>query len=181
MAKRSNFERKPRDLYPTPEAAVAPLAKHLRKGTDFIEPCAGDGALIRHLEALGHNCITATDIEPQAEGIRQISAEDMFSDPLFGHWTMAEMIITNPPWKWELLQPILDAFIQSHRPAWVLLPADFAHNVRFSTFMDHCERIVSIGRVKWEPGSKHTGKENAAWYLINPTPVAATLFFGRAA
>ena len=45
VGKRSNFERKPRDYYPTPIDAVIPLIKHLPKKGLFAEPCAGDGRL----------------------------------------------------------------------------------------------------------------------------------------
>ena len=43
MGKRSDFERKPRDFYPTPIEAVEPLVEHLPKTFDFAEPCAGNG------------------------------------------------------------------------------------------------------------------------------------------
>ena len=50
MSKRAGqFERRPNDYYPTPESAVGPLLPHLAPATRFIEPCAGDGALIDHL------------------------------------------------------------------------------------------------------------------------------------
>ena len=46
MGKRSNFERREADFYPTPRAAVLPLIPHLRGSgiRTFAEPCAGDGA-----------------------------------------------------------------------------------------------------------------------------------------
>ena len=48
MGKRSDFERRPGDFYPTPRAAALPLIAHLRGGgiATFAEPCAGDGALV---------------------------------------------------------------------------------------------------------------------------------------
>ncbi len=48
-----------------------------------------------------------------------------------------------------------------------------------SDFVRRCERIVSVGRVKWIAGSPHTGKDNCAWYLFNPYPVAVTAFYPR--
>ena len=53
MGKRSNFERIPRDFYPTPLKAVPPLIPYLQGIRSFAEPCAGDGALVRHLESSG--------------------------------------------------------------------------------------------------------------------------------
>ena len=68
MGKRSNFERQPRDFYPTPMEAVKPLLEHLPEDFLFAEPCAGNGTLVEHLETKGV-CMWASDIEPQAEGI----------------------------------------------------------------------------------------------------------------
>ena len=53
MGKRSDFERKPRDFYPTPIEAVYPLLEHLEEDFLFAEPCAVDGTLIEHLETKG--------------------------------------------------------------------------------------------------------------------------------
>ena len=53
MGKRSNFERREADFYPTPRAAVVPLIPYLRCIRSFAEPCAGNGALVRHLEEFG--------------------------------------------------------------------------------------------------------------------------------
>ena len=61
MGKRSDFERQPRDFYPTPFAAVEPLIEHLPQGFTFAEPCAGDGQLCRHLEYFGGDCMWASD------------------------------------------------------------------------------------------------------------------------
>jgi len=62
MGKRSSFERVPRDFYPTPLAAVPPLIPHLGGVRRLAEPCCGDGALVRHLEAHGLRCVHASDI-----------------------------------------------------------------------------------------------------------------------
>jgi hypothetical protein len=48
MGKRSNFERREADFYPTPRAAVVPLS-------------AGDGALVGHMEPFGLGCVYAGD------------------------------------------------------------------------------------------------------------------------
>ena len=64
MGKRSNFERKERDFYPTPAKAVLPLIPHLRSAgiKTFAEPCCGRGHLVRHLESFGLTCVYAGDI-----------------------------------------------------------------------------------------------------------------------
>jgi len=47
MGKRSSFERRWGDFYPTPRSAVLPLIPHLRGVRTFAEPWCGDGALVR--------------------------------------------------------------------------------------------------------------------------------------
>jgi hypothetical protein len=59
MGKRSDFERKERDFYPTPFKAVKPLIPHLRGVRTFAETCCGDGQLVRHLESFGLRCTFA--------------------------------------------------------------------------------------------------------------------------
>ena len=62
MGKRSSFERRKADFYPTPRAAVEDLIRHLHGICSFAEPCAVDGALIRHLEAKGLRCVYSGDM-----------------------------------------------------------------------------------------------------------------------
>ena len=57
MGKRSNFERVERDFYPTPLPAVKALIPHIDFITNFIEPCAGDGSLVDHLESYDKKCV----------------------------------------------------------------------------------------------------------------------------
>ena len=76
MGKRSDFERKPRDIYPTPMEAVKPLLEHLPEDFLFAEPCAGNGVLIEHLETKGV-CMWASDIEPQTKGIHKNDYSDV--------------------------------------------------------------------------------------------------------
>lgn len=66
-------------------------------------------------------------------------------------------------------------------PLWALLPADPAHNNCFGEIASRRHKIVSVGRVKWIAGGKHTGKDNAAWHLFNGSYSEATTFHGRAA
>ena len=45
--------------------------------------------------------------------------------------------------------------------------------------MPHCSDIVTIGRVKWIEGSKHTGKDNHAWYKFDVRHRIGPAFHGR--
>ena len=61
MGKRSDFKRNARDKYDTPYSCVLPLIPHL-KYTNYIEPCAGKGWLMDHLEKHGMNCVGAVTL-----------------------------------------------------------------------------------------------------------------------
>lgn len=157
MGKRSSFERSPKDFYPTPEDAVYPLLPFLTVGKSFIEPCAGDGRLIRHLEKFGMKCSYSCDIEPRAPGIEQ-------KDVLwFGEELPAcEMIITNPPWTRALLFPMIEKF-RNKAPTWLLFDAGFMHNGTSKQYLKFCSRIVSVGRVSWM-GNGTSSMDDCCWY-----------------
>ena len=57
MGKRSSFDRIERDFYPTPEEAFLPLVEHLPKTKFYyLEPCAGDGALVEWINKHTKGC-----------------------------------------------------------------------------------------------------------------------------
>lgn len=172
MGKRSNFDRVERDFYPTPEAALLPLLPHLNPRTRFIEPCAGDGRLVRHLEKHGHVCMDAFDIEPQDESVRRGSALDP-DEITVG----ADCIITNPPWDRKVLHPMIETF-RDIRDTWLLHDANWLFTRQAAPFLPYVRKIVAVGRVKWIEGSTMTGKDDAVWTLHCARPVN-TLFFGR--
>jgi hypothetical protein len=150
MGKRSAFERRERDFYPTPAAAVAPLLAHLRGVRTYAEPCAGAGDLVRHLEGYGLCCVYQGDIA---------AGQDALALDSYG--VGADAIITNPPY----VRPLMHALIQHFArilPTWLLLELDWASTRQAAPFMPMCSDIVAIGRVKWIEGSKRTGKDNFA-------------------
>lgn len=177
MGKYSEFERNERDYYPTPLKAVLPLLPYLKPNTNFIEPCAGDGRLVQHLESYGHKSYYASDIEPQVEWIAEKNAYDF----AFAQYTFANCFITNPPWSTKSkdvstgkqlssdMQPlhrIIDN-LSNQLPTWLLMPADWMHTKQAKVYLDYCVKIVSVGRVKWIEDSSGTGKENCCWYLFD--------------
>ena len=174
MGKRSNFERKPRDYYPTPFEAVEPLIEHLPRKFTFCEACAGNGALVGHLEWHGGICMWASDIEPQLEGIHKNDYSDIGEEECLE----SEFIITNPPWNRNILHPMIEHFSEI-KPTWLLFDADWMHTKQAAPYLSNCKKIVSIGRVKWFGDT--TGKDNCAWYLFisKYEPFYSTEFYGR--
>jgi hypothetical protein len=154
MGKRSNFERREADFYPTPRAAVVPLIPYLHGIRTFAEPCAGDGALVRHLESFGLRCIYAGDIRSGQDAL----AVDDYGD--------ANAIITNPPYTRELMHRLIAHFLPI-APTWLLIDYDWSATKQAAEYMPHCSDIVILPRLKWIEGSKDTGKDNHAWYRFD--------------
>lgn len=178
MGKRSDFKRMKGDFYVTPESAVLPLLPHLPYGSHFYEPCAGDGALIQHLEKHGASCLMASDIDPKNDSIDKM---DVF-DPVVGVSGMlndsVDFIITNPPWSRDILHPMIHEF-RRLRPTWLLFDADWMHTKQASEYLKYCSKIVSVGRVSWM-GNGVSGMDNAAWYLFEANEVGMPSFASRA-
>lgn len=168
MGKRSNFERNPMDFYPTPLEAVFPLLGHIR-GTTFIEPCAGDGRLIRHLEQNGLRCTYACDIEPQPCDTfmqRRIHKKDvLFFD---SQLPPAEQIITNSPWGRPVLHSMIDIF-RIHAPTWLLIDAAWMFTGQAKPYLAYCNKIVSVGRVSWMDNGQ-SGMDDCCWYAFGREP-----------
>lgn len=158
IGKRSNFERNPRDFYRTPIEAVFPLRPYIQHINEYREPCAGDGALIKHLREIGLDCIQASDIQPMASEIDTLDALNL---------TYRNVpIITNPPWDRKILHPMIEHFITVAPLTWLLFDADWMHTRQSVPYMRYCHDVVSVGRVKWIEGSKMTGKDNCCWYAF---------------
>lgn len=174
MGKRSNMPRRERDYYPTPAGPVAPLLPHLPYGAAFAEPCAGDGALIRSLEAGGMSCVEALDIEPRTYMAYRADALGWTPDP------SVDVIITNPPWRRDVLHPMIVHFAR-RRPTWLLFDADWIHTRQAAPYLQLLRKVVSVGRVKWIPGSPHTGKDNCCWHLFDARSEGPAVFVGRVA
>jgi len=170
MGKRSDFKRIPRDFYPTPREAVLPLLPHLPDVFSYVEPCAGDGALI---DLLPFGCCDwAGDIDPNRDDIALMNALETTD-------YTADYIITNPPWDRKILHPMIEHF-SAYCPTWLLFDADWIHTKQSAPYMPWLRKIVSVGRVKWIPDSKMTGKDNCAWHLFDQHTTGATEFYGRA-
>lgn len=176
MSKRSTkFERRPRDFYPTPVEAIPALAEHLPRKFTFAEPCAGDGTLIRHLEEIGGRCVAAYDIAPGRRGILKRDALTLGYQEMNG----AGFVVTNPPWARPVLHALIDHFADYSGPVWFLFDADWWLTVQAAPYLKFVRKIVAVGRLRWIPGSKHTGFDNVAWYQIGRASATPMRAFGR--
>jgi hypothetical protein len=168
LAKRSSgkFPRVDKDRYRTPLSAALPLLAHLKPCTRFIECCAGEGDLIDHLAAAGHTLVHGSDAEIDATVARYDVPPGV-------------MFITNPPWSRKTLHPLI-VNLSNQAPAWLLFDSDWVHTQQAFPFLPRLRMIVSTGRHRWIPGTKHKAKDNTSWHLFG-LPVANNLtqFIGR--
>ena len=170
MAKRSDFPRRKNDSYDTPANLVPPLLRHLPPRFTYCEPCAGNGSLIKALSPKGV-CTSAYDIEPRSSDVTEMNA-------LFLKSTDADYIITNPPWTRQLLHPMILQF-SAIKPTWLLFDSGWMHTLQAIPYLPFLSKVVSIGRAKWIPESKHQGVDDCAWYLFDANTIGRTQFFGR--
>lgn len=192
MGKREEVKkpRVSRDWYPTVDPdAVEALKPFLYRTssvwgksaplTRYIEPCAGDGSLIDLMASRGlpARCVKAYDIAPQRADIvtkdcLTLQLEDVKD---------AHCFITNPPFAWRMLEPIL-LHLPLLLPTWLLLPSDVMFNKRMSVHMKKCSDVVAVGRLWWflnENGKKVKGVDNFCWMRFDGCHEGKTHFYGR--
>lgn len=184
MGKRSDMDRLDRDYYVTPFEAVKPLFPFLpQRKFYFTEPCAGNGALVDHIETgSSGRCTFKSDLEPDAPGIMTKNALQLDAADVYG----TDMIITNPPWdrrpkSGRLLHRMIETFTPL-RPTWLLFDSDWMQTAQAGPYLKSLLAVVSIGRVKWFPDSKMTGKDNCQFHLFHKDArriSKAPMFFGR--
>lgn len=179
MAKRSKFDRIPRDLYQTWDPkAVGPLLPHLKPHTRFAEPCYGQGALSRQLQRAGHSLYWGSDISTSIQEPATVAGVPVYvTSSSIDALTLtvplqkADCIITNPPWtrkkKNPILHKLIEHFIANSNYAWLLLDAGWAYTKQSADYMPYCSDIVAVGRVKWIPDTKSVGKDDCAWYRFS--------------
>jgi hypothetical protein len=166
-----------RDYYATVDPVAADILNSFfvfNYPTRFIEPCAGNGQLARDLCKYKRlYCAGMCDIEPQDEYIIQRNCLSLTKDDC----SNVDYFITNPPFTWTSLQPILDT-LPKLLPTWLLLPADMMHNVRMGPYMKKCSTVLSIGRMYWFEDKPIKGVDNFAWFCFEGG-YCETRFVGR--
>lgn len=163
MGKRSSFKRNKHDAYATPHKPVTRLIPFIKDVETFSEPCCGNGDLVFHLTCHGKVCVQKSDIQFGRDALT-LEADDVLN---------VDAIITNPPWTFKILEPMLERFI-GLKPTWLLLSADYAHNQQSAWSMAHCSDVVTVGRVKWIRKSRHSAIDNSAWYRFQAQPCTTT-------
>lgn len=176
----------PSDFWATPKEAVTPLLQHLPMRFGFYEPCAGARDLVHHLEVANSkcHCLSASDIAPRHEFVIELDALtfafNLMSESQEYHYSddNYEFIITNPPFSREnmaLCKQMIHDFMHA-RKTWLLLPFGMAANIGMRNLMKKCAQFVTIGRVKWIPGSRNKETRDMAWFLFDKNHTGPSKF-----
>lgn len=163
-------ERRKNDFYATVDPrAVQPLVPFLVPGQMYLEPCAGDGALIALLDALGFHCYGRFDLEPQCPYIPQRNALSLCQ--------LEGTVITNPPWERRMLHALILHLVPIADEVWMLFDSSWAHTKQATAIGERCcTDIVSVGRVKWFLNSKNDATDDCSWYRFSKDKAAPTRF-----
>jgi hypothetical protein len=158
----SGFKRVERDAYQTIDPWVTDaLLSRFPLPRKIWEPAAGDGHMVRVLEARGH-FVSSADI---VSGFDFLQAEE-------APWFERFAIVTNPPFgsRGRLAEAFIWKALELTAPrngsVAMLLPADFDHAVTRGGLFGHrayCMRIVLTARPKWFDGGA-TPKTNFVWH-----------------
>ena len=175
MGKRSDFERIERDFYPTIDPSAIEPVKQFLTGKSYYEPCCGEGHLIDLLSPFA-NCIGSSDLEKDALTLKLSDLIEEDETGQIKHHQYSALFVTNPPYKWKDLEPLL-SYLPTIFPTMLLLPSDVMHNKRMGKFMKQCRCVWSVGRLYWQ-GNKIRGKDNYAWFLFTDQQ-ERTRFIGR--
>ena len=174
MGKRSNYENNtPKDFWPTRDPSAIPQTfMSMVRGKTYAEPCYGDGDLEDLLMEIAH-CKWRSDVRETVGSSKVMDATTLTKEMLTG----CDMIITNPPFSWSLLKPLLD-HLPTLKPTWFLLPANVMHNKRMGPYMEKCAWVISIGRLYWME-NKVRGVDDFAWFRFHEEWEDDTGFIGR--
>lgn len=167
MAQRgsNNYERQPRDYYPTPREPIDALFSALPLNyfnKQICDPCMGDGSLLKVIKEHGYT-IFGDDIVHSPNYDFLIGA---FPDG----WYNCD-IITNPPYGLQgklALQFVQRALVMTYYNGKVamLLPVDYDSGKTRQPIFTHIAfayKIVLLNRIKWF--NNQAGSENHAWYV----------------
>lgn len=178
MTKFNKYEPQPRDLWRSTDPNIFPPLEPYVAGKTYFEPCYGAGDLEAGLSNFAV-CHWASDIEPQTPYATKRDALDLTAEDV----KHCEYGITNPPFQWAMLRPLLE-YLPTLKPTWLLLPSDSMHNKQMAPFMNKCSLIVSVGRLYFHKQGEDInsvkysrGTANHCWYLFHDNP-QVTQFVG---
>jgi hypothetical protein len=177
---RTGISRDPQNVHPqqfhaTPPRAVRALLTVETFNGIIWEPCCGDGAISRVLEAAGYTVIS-TDLVDRGYGI---GGHDFLAD----HTIVADSVITNPPYGGLAKLIVSHALTRVTGKVAMLLPVRWQAAQGHRHLMDRCARIwvfsrrLQMHRAGYiEAGGKVGGPQmDVAWFVFEPNHSGPTM------
>jgi len=143
VGKRSSFVKADRDFYRTIDPNAIPYTfVDLIRGKSYADTCYGNGDLEDRLMDVA-TCKWRSDIRETVGSSLVVDALQVTKEDLED----VDCLIQNPPFTRKVLDPLLDHWLTLGKPVWLLLPADYMHNVSFGKYMRQCKEVISVGRL----------------------------------
>ena len=136
-------------FYPTPSAVTSALLRRIGCPERVVDPCAGDGAILRVCSELG---ISSDGIELDYERAR--AAGVRYGDGLSLPWG-AGTIIMNPPFTRDSWHPWAK-LARCRTDAWILLPMSVLSAARHLRMVANADVLIYPKRITFDGLNSYT-------------------------
>lgn len=158
-------ERRPHDFYETPPECTRALLRYAMTDDDcgpVLDPCCGDGAILRVVKECWDAPVYGFDIDPARNG-SHVEIRDALSPR---GWEHRGTIITNPPYKHALA--FVERAIQevgNHTVAMLLRLPFLASAARYHFHMNHPADVYVLSKRPSFTGDGKTDATEYAWFV----------------
>lgn len=169
--------RKENDFYPTPAVVIETLLDNYhigdRGGTKILEPCAGNGNIIKALQERGYTSIKAVELrKEEAENLNNMLGYGNFAIADFltlnpKHIGDIDVVITNPPFSlaMEFLQKSLEIVKDDGKVIFLLRLGFLASRKRFGFMRENPPTEMYVLNQRPSFTGKGTDAQEYAWFV----------------
>lgn len=158
------------DFYGTPPYCVGLIWPHVRTSGPILDPCAGDGSMVRFLRAQSPtSVINAIEIDaeraPRVDGANSVIRENFLLMPT-EMIPQAELVITNPPYS-KAIEFVERSLSVATRTVAMLLRLNFLGSMkRYEFFRSAMPDVYVISK---RPSFTDGGTDSCeyAWFVWN--------------
>lgn len=163
------------DYYVTPEWVTAAIVPHLPRGQVALDPCAGDGAILRVLVAAPYRTLVgfennvrrasdASDVDPSLHilTVDALGAES---------WGAFDVCVMNPPFRHAhafVARALVEALPQRATVAALLRLGFLASRKRAALHRAHPADVYVLSRRPAFTGTSRTDATEYAWFVWGP-------------
>lgn len=169
MALTEHHERPVHDFYPTPPHVVRAILDFLPMVGPVLDPCAGDGAILRVVRDAWRLDTVGYDIDPERNFTAHSGGhrDALSSEP----WAEVPLIITNPPYSLALafVERALREVAPRRGTVAMLLRLSFLAGVkRWELHQDHPSDVYVLSSRPSFTKDGQTDRYDYAWFVWGP-------------